>query len=414
MTAHLSRSWTWISLIAFSVAIPTATAISCSTGSGGGLMGSSSASPGTNPGSTSTSPNTGNNTNPGKSVFDECGDGGCVFPLTPEECDAGTTYTILGAQKPLTPLSALSAPPKSIQGNGSGSDPCNKVIEWTEPDAAAPDVWQPPLTETYGCPAGTIRIHIRDFWSKAADPTLGTFEARPLAVNLVDEQWSFLSARADSAGCDWYSVCAPLPAYKKFRLSAMGPDACGALTGGNPGLFDVSAYSTASDVWIDYQGKSASISADYSAQPNAKVGNGAFRVTSNRDDVADELCSAGTPDNSLPTGYTKVHIRYPWGDPSVTGFPGTACEQELLGINSPPYPTTLRIARTGCGNAMGMLELQNGHCPWYTVLIPNSAWDEKNGMKFSVNFTNAGAPLASTADITLPSPRTQDEYWVAY
>ncbi len=406
MTVQLTRPWTWLSLIAFSVVIPIGMAISCSTGNGGFIAGGTT-------GTTATTTATASPTSTSTSVLGSiCGDAGCAVTLGNNECDGGTTITILGGQKPLT---SQSAAPKKVQASTTGTaDPCNKVIEWSEPDAEAPDVWQPPLEETYTCPAGSVRVHVRDIWSKLANPTLGTLDVRPLAVNLVDAQWSFLSARAESAGCDWYSVCAPLPAYKTFRLSAMGPDACAALSGGNPGLFDISAFSTASDIWIDYQGASSSISADYSAQPNARVGAGGFRVTSDRNAVASLLCPAGAPDNTTPAGYTKVHVRYPWADPSVTGFPGTACEQKLIGINSPPYPTTLRISRTGCGNAMAMLELQNGNCPWYTVMIPNSAWDSATSMKFSVNYPNAGSPLAATADITLPTPRTQDEYWVAY
>jgi hypothetical protein len=335
-----------------------------------------------------------------------CGDAGCAVTVGNGECDGGTTITILGNNQPLT----TGGPAKRVADNPAPADSaCNKVIDWGEPDAAPPDVWQPPLTEDYSCPAGTIRVHVRDIWSKLANPTKGTIDKRPLAVLLIETNSSTpTAARAESKGCDWYSVCAPLPYLTKFRLGVMGPDSCASINDSS-GIFDISSFSKATDVWIAYDGTNSTIQADYSA---ARVGTGGFRVTSNRSDVESILCPAGPPDDSIPDGYTKLHLRWFWGDPSKTGFPGTGCEQMKMGLSTPPYPTTLRLQGGPC-IMEAMLELQNNHCPWYYVLFPNSAWVE--GQSLDVWFMN-NADWSKNTSATGPKlpKREQDEYWLAY
>ena len=401
MTVQLSRPWTWLSLIMLAVTIPVGMAVSCSTSNGGGaLIGTTGPGPGTTPTVSPTSTST-------AVLGSLCGDAGCAVVPTPDNCDGGSTYTILGGQKPLTSLNAPSAP-KSVQAT-TGTADCNKVIEWTAPDAGAPDVWQPPLQETFTCPAGTIRIHVRDIWSKLANPTKGTLDQRPLAVLLIEtSMWTPTAARAESKGCDWYSVCAPIPYLNQFRLGVMGPDGC-AGTQDTSGIFNISSLSSASDVWIDYQGTSSTIAADYTA---ARVGAGGFRVTSDRNAVAASLCPAGAPDESIPTGYTKLHIRWFWGDPSKTGFPGTACEQMKMGFSTPPYPTTLRLQGGQC-IMEAMLELQNGDCPWYYVLIPNSAWVAGQSLDVWYMSSSDQTKNVSATGAKLPV-REQDEYWLAY
>ena len=363
--------------------------MSCSASSPGDGLGPQEAQPGTQ--------------GQGPGIGDDataslCADGNCITPGS-GDCDGGTTVTILSLNSG-----------KHLLQQAAAADECNQTVDWGGSDAdIPPDTWQPPLTEDYACPAGTIRVHVRDIWSTLADPTRGTIQKRPLAVTLISsDMWFPISARAESAGCDWYSVCAPQPTFAQFRLSVMGDDAC-ASTDDSSGLFDLSAFADSSDVWIDYLGTSAQLQSDYST---ARVAADGFRVTSDRNAVAALLCDSGTPDNSTPEGYTKVHIRYPWADPSKTEFAGTACDDDLANITTPPYPTTLRVTRNGCGNAMAMLELQNSHCPWYTLLIPNSDWTE--GMTLTINYPNPGAPLLNSAPIELPYPRTADEYWVAY
>lgn len=405
MTVQLTRPSTWLASLALAIALPIGMVMSCSTGDKTALIGKAGEPPGASvPGVVPTS-----NATSG-SLGSLCGDAGCSVTLGNGECDGGTKITILGSQKPLSASLLQSGPPKKVQqATGTDSDPCNKVIEWSDPDAAAPEVWKPPLEEDYSCPVGTVRVHVRDIWSKLADPTKGTLEKRPMAVLLIESNmWAPTAARAESAGCDWYSVCAPQPYLSKFRLGVMGPDGC-STTNDTSGIFDISSLSGASDVWIDYRGTSSALAADYSA---ARLGPDGFRVTSDKSEVAELLCPAGPPDDSVPEGYTKLHIRWFWGDPSVTGFPGTACEQLKMGFSTPPYPTTLKLQGGSC-DMQAMLELQNGHCPWYFVLIPNSAWTE--GKPLDVWYMNSSdqAKNVFATGAKLPK-READEYWLAY
>jgi hypothetical protein len=305
---------------------------------------------------------------------------------------------------------------KRAQQSSGSSDSCNKVIDWGGTDAAIPKE-KPSTKEDYACPTGTTRVHIRDIWSKQADPTLGSMESRPMTVMLIDNAWGRWGARAETSTCDWYSICAPAT-LKQFKLAAM-PTSCGGDTGNLSGTFDITSFGKATDVWIDYTGSSQTLPQHYGA---ATVGSGAFRVTSNRADVASILCPEGTPPSGDIPGYTRVHVRYPWGDPAKTGYQGSACEDEKIGTTSPPYPTTLKVSWTGtgatskeasCDWGVAMLDLQNSHCPWYTLYVPDSAWTGTN-VTFKVSYPNAGAPQLETGPLSLPSPKTQKEYWLAY
>ena len=68
-------------------------------------------------------------------------------------------------------------------------------------------------------------MHVRDVWSKQANPTLGTMDNRPSAVVLTDTSnaWLTYSARHDSANCDWYSTCMSLSTAGMLVMSAQGP-----------------------------------------------------------------------------------------------------------------------------------------------------------------------------------------------
>jgi hypothetical protein len=397
MTMMLSRPWSRFSLILLGLAIPVAMVMSCASGNGDLITSGANGTP----------TGTASPTSTGTNVFGGlCGDAAC--PITPgtEQCDGGGTISILSKVKPPT---RLSAAPDGILSAAGVVDPCKKVVDWGTPDAGVPDVWQPPLQETFTCPVGTIRVHVRDIWSKLANPTLGTLTARPLAVSLIEPtMWGVTTARAESKSCDWYSVCAPQPYLSQFYLGVVGPDGC---AGKNnlSGKFDISSFSSVGDVWIDYQGTSSTLTADYNT---ARVGADGFRVTADRNAVASVLCPAGAPDDSVPDGYTKVHIRWFWGDPSKTGFSGTACELQKMGFSTPPYPTTLKLQGGAC-EMQAMLELQNGNCPWYYVLIPNSAWVEGQPLDvWYMNSTDQSKNVYATGP-KLPK-REQDEYWLAY
>jgi hypothetical protein len=407
MTFKLSRPLSWLALLALSVFLPLTLVMSCSSDDKGfGL----------------TKPVTPVSTNGpviGGNIINVCGDAGCgsisTVGAADAACDGGAAITILGFNNPKDMLKKPTGKQVAQENPGTG-DGCNQVIDWGGADSGV-DAFVPPTKEDYACPAGTTRVHVRDIWSKLADPTLGKMDARPQVVMLIDETWSKTGARAETASCDWYSVCVP-PTFYKFRLSALATS-CAQDNGETSGLFDISSFASATDVWIEYTGTSSTISGHYGS---ATVGSGAFNVTATKASVQAPLCEEGAPPSGDIAGYTRIHVRYPWGDPAKTGFQGSACEDEKIGTTSPPYPTTLKVSWQGlgatgtessCGWGLATLDLQNSHCPWYTMYVPDSAWSGTN-VTFKVSYDVKNQPALETGNLTLPTPKTQKEYWLAY
>jgi hypothetical protein len=329
-----------------------------------------------------------------------CPDGDCSRVTVADECDGGTAVTV--GTGDMTTVKLMLTKPKSN---------CEKAVDWSAADAAV-DKPPPPLTENYACPAGTTRVHVRDFWSKTANPTLGQLEQRPNAVIFIDttNAWLKYSARQDSANCDWYSTCMSLA---KTGTLAMAAQAAACQTpSANSGTFTLAAYASSADVWLDYTGSSSTIAADYGYYPNPlATGAGHFRITTARSEVESELCPEGTPPQAnAPAGTIRLHFRYMWGDPAKTGFAGTACEEQSLSIATPPYPTSLSVSITGCSDATAMLELQNGDCPWYVIDIPEALWTSGATLKV----TYPGKDASSLSGVALPSPPEAKEYWLAY
>ncbi len=339
-------------------------------------------------------------------AYNVCPNGDCSNVTVTDNCDGGAVISITAKTGERDLLSVNPG--------------CTKVVNWGGQDAAVVEAKPPPpTTESYACPTGTTRVHVRDVWSKLANPTLGQMDARPDAVILTDTSnaWLTYSARQDSVNCDWYSTCMSLATTGQLVMSAQA--ATCQTPSANSGTFTLSQYASSSDVWIDYTGSSSTISADYSNYPSTLVtGAGHFRITTTQSDVASELCSAGSPpDTTAPAGTIRLHFRYMWGDPAKTGFAGTACEQQNLGITTPPYPTSLEVtisggadAGAGCNNGTAMLELQNGDCPWYVIDIPTSLWVAGATIKI----TYPGADASSLSGVALPAPPAATEYWLAY
>lgn len=293
-------------------------------------------------------------------------------------------------------------------------DPCIETVDWTAPPVVElPPEEPPPATETFECPPGAIRVHVRDVWSSLASPSLNRFPERPLSVLLADVEGqiamgSQYGARQESEGCDWYSVCAPI-GLTKFAINAVGPGEC-ASDQGVSGTFDISAFAGEKDLWLDFVGPTLTTNEYGYYRGTPLIGPNGFRLTANEADVASLLCPPGAPPTAVPTGYTKLHIRWFWGDPAVTGYPGTACGESTLGFAVPPYPSSLSV-KVGGGNCLipANLEFQNSHCPWYTALVPNDQWEGTVAVVYGVD----GPGGLSSPGVDLP-PREQDEYWLAY
>jgi hypothetical protein len=289
-------------------------------------------------------------------------------------------------------------------GGGNG---CDAAVSWTA-DAGSADVWTPPSTQTYACPAGETRVHVRDMWSGLASPTLGDLMARPIAVAVVDTSgtWPEYWAPPDAADCDWYSVCVPA-ALGSFELKAIGgADACTATV--MSGHFATSG--APKDVYIEYAGTSATLRSDYSRDP-VPVGPSAFQVTTSA--AVAGACDADAGPPKEPAGFVRLHVRWPWGDPSKTGFAGTDCEQQKLGYGTPPYPTSLKIQGAGaCSDLQATLDFQDGYCPWYTAPLPSSLW-AGGGAGFTVTIGTPNWAL-QTASIPLPPASANGEMWLAY
>ncbi len=337
-----------------------------------------------------------------------CVGGQCVDPVGVDAGCSDASWHVFSART-LHPLSSAEA----VETPNS----CSIAVSWI-PDAG-PDVQEaaaPPSVEVYSCPAGQIRLHIRDMWSNLANPTLNDLTGLPTAVNVFDtgNGYTEYSAREDTAGCDWYSVCLP-SAVKDFVVEAIGnPNGC--TTTQRSGTFNLSSISPAptSDVWLDYSGTSASLENDYST---AKVGSGAFQFTGSDAGVPNAVCNVDAGPPTAPSGTVTVHFRWPWGDPSVTGFAGTDCELLKLGYDTPPYPTSLKVQGLSgnCADLGATLDYQDNSCPWYTIYVPTSAWSA-GPPTFTVGYPNWTVGL-TTAPITLPALSAlpaDDEIWLAY
>jgi hypothetical protein len=205
-------------------------------------------------------------------------------------------------------------------------------------------------------------------------------------------------ARKEAVGCDWYSDCLPTTS-ETVTIAAIDPTT-GCVANQPSGNIDISQVASKSDIYIDYGGPSATLANDYS--------QGNLRVTVDPAAAGIAVCTPGQPDTTTPVGFTKVHVRWPWGDPAKTGFPGTACDASE-GWPTPPYPSSLTVNTGGGVCVQPMLEFQDGHCPWYTVLVPNSKWTA--GSTFQIAYPDFSG--LQSAALTLPA-RTADEFWVGY
>jgi len=326
--------------------------------------------------------------------FNVCPNGDCSNVEVTDDCDGGAIVSV-------------------GTGDVTTANGCRRTVNWGAADAAVEETKPPPpTTEDYKCPDGTTRVHVRDVWSKDVDPTLGSMNSAPSSIIITDTSsaWVDYSARQDSANCPWYSTCMAVGATGDLVMAAQAAT-CQA-PGNTSGTFTLNQFAGASDIWIDYTGGSSTIAADYGNYPNKMAtGDGHFRFTTNEADVASDLCATGTPPTTtVPAGMIRLHFRYLWGDPAKTGFAGTACEEQSLGISTPPYPTSLQVTISGCNDAMAVLELQNSDCPWYMVDIPESVWVAGATIKVSY----PGKDQSSLSGVALPTPATAKEYWLAY
>ncbi len=121
----------------------------------------------------------------------------------------------------------------------------------------------------------------------------------------------------------------------------------------------------------------------------------------------------------VPDGFTRLRFRWPWNDPAnaETRYPGTACPMDFankVGFSVPPYPSSLKV--TGLVSEMtAELELQDGSCPWYVVLIPDAAWPTTGPNKYVVLRYPDESKQLYTSGIALPARDVSTrEYWIAY
>jgi len=296
-------------------------------------------------------------------------------------------------------------------------------------DAAVPDVPPVPPKETLKCPEGLVRVHFRDVWSSKVDPTMNTMSAPPTGVMFIDPSvWSTYGARIDGEGCTYYSACIP-NTIAKIQVKPIGADGCA--SSGQSGSFNIGPHNKNPDVWIEYNGPSSSLQGDYSAYPDVPVGATKFNITPDSSKLTHEACEIGTPpDQTIPSGYTKIHFRWPWNDPTnpKTPYPGSGCPASTqrdpvtrgcpfdlegkMGFSVPPYPSSLKVTGLEC-EMVAVLEFQDGACPWYYVMIPNSMWPASgNTPKIVFRYPEESKALF-TNSIQLP-PRTANEYWIAY
>jgi hypothetical protein len=357
-----------------------------------------------------------------------------VSPPPPPPADAGLTPVKPWETVNLTdPDAAPADDPPPVQPG----DP-DAAVTPTGPDAvippgpdaaktpdAAPDVAKIPdaapasgpevQKEDPKCPSGTIRVHVRDIWSNTVDPpSMKSMATPPSGVLVIDSSsWATYGARQDAANCTYYSVCLATT-ITKILIKGIGADSCP--VGSQSGTFDLSSFKNATDVWIEYKGGDSTIQQDFT---NATVGDNAFHVTSDPKTLKFPACEVGIPpDETVPTGYTKVHFRWPWNDPTdpKTPYPGSACPLDFatkMGFTVPPYPSSLKVTGLTC-EMVAVLEFQDSTCPWYYVMIPDAAWPTTGPSKNMVFRYPDESKSLYTNGIALPPRSTAKEYWIAY
>jgi hypothetical protein len=321
----------------------------------------------------------------------------------------------LGDVRPNPFGDAYVSPPEIDAPQGTKTDgPPPKLDTAPKPPDLPPDS---PL-EDPKCPAGQIRVHIRDIWSNTVDPpSLKSMPTPPTGVQVIDpSSWATYGARKDAANCTYYSVCLST-SVTKIMIKAIGPDSCPA--GSQSGNIDLSSFKNATDVWIEYKGDDSNLQKDFTASP-ITTGDNAFHITSDAKSLKFPACATGTPpDKGVPEGFTKIHFRWPWNDPTnpKTPYPGSACPldfEKKMGFTVPPYPSSLNVRGLGC-DMVAVLEFQDSSCPWYYVLVPDSAWPTSGTTKrITFRYPDESKQLY-TNDIELPTRNASTkEYWLAY
>jgi hypothetical protein len=332
--------------------------------------------------------------------------------------DAGLpSGTSIFGVDPLKDGSTANDPPPTTNSDATGPDAAKTTPDAAKIPDAGPDLGPDLAVEDLKCPSGTVRVHVRDVWSTSVDPpSLKTLTSPPSSVLVIDpSSWATYGARQDSANCTYYSVCLATT-ITKIMIKAVGPDSCP--VGNQSGTFDLSSFKNVTDIWIEHLGKDDStIQQDYS---NATVGTNAFHLTSDAKTLTHPACDVGTPpDETIPTGYTKVHFRWPWNDPTdpATPYPGSACPLDFattMGFTVPPYPSSLKVTGLTC-EMVAVLEFEDSSCPWYYVMIPDSAWPTSGTSKSIVFRYPDESKKLYTNGITLPlRSATTKEYWIAY
>jgi len=328
-------------------------------------------------------------------------------PITKKDAAASMGDPVFG-----DPVSLGDSPDSGADAPPAGNPDAKPDAAKSNPDVA-PDL---PTVENPKCPSGMVRVHVRDIWSNTIDPpSMKTMPNPPMEVQVIDpSNWTTYGARQDAANCSYYSVCLAT-SITKILVKAVGADACP--TGDQSGNFDLSPFKNVSDIWIEYKGDDSNIRKDFTASP-VTVGDNAFHLTSDATTLKYPACDVGTPPNlTVPSGYTKVHFRWPWNDPTdpKTPYPGSACPLDFatkMGFTVPPYPSSLKVTGLTC-EMVAVLEFQDSNCPWYYVLIPNSAWPTTGTMPKIVFRYPDDSKNLYTNSIQLPV-RTANEYWIGY
>ncbi len=95
--------------------------------------------------------------------------------------DGSMSFSVRSSVSPISAPSGLG----EVQ---PADNNCTVAVTWFEAGTdAPPDAPTISTTQTYQCPAGQVRLHVRDIWSTQANPTLGTLTGLPTVVNIHDQ-----------------------------------------------------------------------------------------------------------------------------------------------------------------------------------------------------------------------------------
>ncbi|MBN2341017.1 MAG: hypothetical protein JXX29_06090 [Deltaproteobacteria bacterium] len=307
---------------------------------------------------------------------------------------------------------------------------CENNCQWSSCSSAADDDTETETEEVFlppeeHCPPGYLELNIKDIFSASASPHLNNkggsttgplpFSTQANTIRIMTDvtQSAVYGAKPHPSNCEYYRTCLPKGTEEIFIQPNDPATECG-----NGELLsaaiDISEVSDGDFLTMYHEGTNEQLTYDFF---NAGWENAVhrFSFTQERPEVLVEL----NPLEAMPSctdlsGYKVLHFRWPWGVPDESGFSGTGCEylEDIFTggeIGEREYPPSIQAVLDTCSTSVATLERNDGFCPWYQVLIPESDWNAAN----TVSFKYASTSQLLLNPMSLPDSDA-DEFWLVY